>query len=158
MTEQTTETTATVEEPHGTEAEVDTTDWKAEARKWEKRAKENSSAAAELAAIKESQMTEIEKANLRAAEAEAKAAQLEAEKQRAEAAREIAKSEGVPIELLDYCADEDAMRNFAAAYKEKQPTVHAASASSTHPLNNTSGGKLSNREVFAQFAAENLRF
>ena len=39
----------------------DPTDWKAESRKWEDRAKENKTAAAELAAIKDSQRTEAER-------------------------------------------------------------------------------------------------
>ena len=39
----------------------DQTDWKVESRKWEERAKENKTAAAELAAIKDSQRTEAER-------------------------------------------------------------------------------------------------
>ena len=39
----------------------DTTDWKSEARKWEDRAKENKTAADELAAIKDSQLTEAQR-------------------------------------------------------------------------------------------------
>lgn len=46
------------------------TDWKAEARKHEQRAKDNAAAAAELAALKESQKTEAQKLADRAAAAE----------------------------------------------------------------------------------------
>lgn len=60
--------------------EVDTVDWKAEARKWEERAKKDRGAAAELAKIKEAQKTEAEKAadRLRQLESEANQARQEA--------------------------------------------------------------------------------
>lgn len=49
-------------------------DWKQKAREWEKRAKENKTAADELAAIRESQKSEAEKAAERLATAEKDAA------------------------------------------------------------------------------------
>lgn len=52
-------------------AEVVETDWKAQTRKWEKRAKENSAAADELAKLKESQMTGLERAQVRVAKNQA---------------------------------------------------------------------------------------
>jgi hypothetical protein len=56
-------------EPKPAEAKPEI-DWKAEARKHEQRAKENAAAAAELAALKESQKTEAQKLADRVAQAE----------------------------------------------------------------------------------------
>jgi len=61
----------------------DETDWKAEARKWEGRAKENSSAAAKLAEIEESNKTEAQKLSERAEIAEKALAAKELEADRA---------------------------------------------------------------------------
>jgi hypothetical protein len=52
------------------EPAAETVDWKAKAREWEKRAKENKSAADELAAIREANKTESERAAERLAQAE----------------------------------------------------------------------------------------
>ncbi|RBP98464.1 hypothetical protein CRD60_00950 [Bifidobacterium aemilianum] len=94
------------EEPHGT-AEAKETDLqeqldkiKAEARKWENRAKENKKAAEELAKLKESQLTEQEKAAKHTKELEAKVAQYETEKQQGEWRAQVSKDTGVPAELL----------------------------------------------------------
>jgi hypothetical protein len=54
----------------------DVAKWKEHARTWEKRAKENSAAAAKLAELEKSQMSEIERATKVAADAEARAAAL----------------------------------------------------------------------------------
>ena len=75
-------------------------DWKAEARKWEARAKENSKAAKDYEKLKESQMTELERAQKRADDAEAEAKKLKAERDRKAWAEEIAKETGVPAEVL----------------------------------------------------------
>lgn len=85
------------------------TDWQAEARKWEGRAKENKSAAAELKKLRESQMSELEKAQEEAAAARREAEELKAEKDRSEWVRDIAKSTGVPADVL---------RSLAATSKE----------------------------------------
>lgn len=98
------------EEPKPQEsAEVD---WKAKAREWERRAKENKAAADELAAIKESQKTEAEKAAERLAEAERKAAEAEARVLRREVALEhkLSKEDAA---LLDTITDADTMRALA---------------------------------------------
>jgi hypothetical protein len=67
------------------------TDWKAEARKHEQRAKENAAAAAELAALKESQKTEAQKLadRVAAAEKERDDARLEALKVKVGAAKKL---------------------------------------------------------------------
>ncbi|MDT3331410.1 hypothetical protein Q9S78_12095 [Microbacterium sp. KSW-18] len=85
------------EEPQGTE---ETTDWKAQARKWERQAKENKTAADELAALKQSQMTEDEKRAERLASLESENAALKAEKQIAAWKSEIASDAGIPAAAL----------------------------------------------------------
>lgn len=125
------------------------TDWKAEARKWESRAKKNSEAAAELDALKKAQMSETERLQAELAEAKAAAAAYEAEQQRAADAREVAKSTGVPVELLSYCADREAMESFAADYTAKQPEVHSAPSAPNVRLVRDGSAKTANRDVFA---------
>ena len=124
-----TKTNAQTAEPQATE-----TDWQSKyeemrghMRDWEKKAKANQSAADELEKLKAEQMTEQEKANARAEAAEAELAHLKAEKERTDAAQRIAAESGVPIELLMYCADEDAMKSFKKAYEK---ATHAPSAPS----------------------------
>lgn len=141
------------EKPQG-EAETHETDWKAEARKWEARAKKSQAAEQELAELKESQLTEQEKAVKRAEAAEHELAALKAEAERLSAAREIGEREGVPSALLEFCADAEAMAKFVDAYKKANPAekVHVA-ASAYGSKVNKDGGKPSTREQFAQFAA-----
>jgi hypothetical protein len=79
MTEQTAETTVTetVTETPPAKPEID---WAAESKKWEKRAKENKTAADELAALKQAQMSDAERtaARLEQMERETQAARTEA--------------------------------------------------------------------------------
>lgn len=72
-------------------------DWKAEARKHEQRAKDNAAAAAELAALKESQKTESQKLadRVAAAEQERDAARLEALRVKVGAAKKL------PADVVD---------------------------------------------------------
>ena len=97
------------EEPHGEteQGTADATDWKALARKWEKRCKENSAAAEELAAIKESQKSELEKATERADKAEAKLQELEKARERDAEIAKVAKDTGVPVEVLSGYSGDD---------------------------------------------------
>lgn len=143
---------AQVDEPHGEETKQ--TDWKAEARKWEQRAKKSEQAANELEILKAAQMTEQEKAEARAVKAESELAQLKAQQAHYSDARELAKEYGVPFELLECCADRDAMVKAVTLLKSNPQTVHAASQS-----NNTrivkGGGEMSNRDKFA-LAVESL--
>jgi hypothetical protein len=83
MSESTSEgTESTQSETDQAEQKVDTTDWKAKAREWESRAKANKTAADELAALKQSQMSEQERLSAQLAEA-----QKSAETARSEALR-----------------------------------------------------------------------
>ena len=127
MADELTNGTQVVDESPQGETEAEATDWKAEARKWERYAKKAQAAEAELEQLKQAQMTEQEKANARAEAAEAELAHLKAEKERTDAAQRIAAESGVPIELLMYCADEDAMKSFKKAYEK---ATHAPSAPS----------------------------
>lgn len=139
-----------VEESHETEQQ---TDWKAEARKWEERAKKNKAAADELEAIKQERMTEQEKLQARAEAAEAKVAELEAEAMRKASAQRIAAEKHVPIELLLYCSDEQAMESFAEQYAAEVPTPSAPSAPSTRIVRDEKAS-VSTRDQFAAQAAQ----
>lgn len=86
--------------PQETQGEGGGTDWKAEARKWEQRAKENKAAADELAAIKERDMTEAQRAEARAQKAEQELAAMKAAESRREWAAKASKATGVPQEVL----------------------------------------------------------
>lgn len=144
-----------VEETPQGETETHETDWKAEARKWEARAKKSQAAEQELAELKEAQLSEQEKAVKRAEAAENELAALKAEAERLSAAREIGSKEGIPTELLEFCADAEAMQAFAKAYKQAIPDeqVHAAGTAVGSKVNRKDG-KPSTREQFAQFAAQ----
>lgn len=138
------------------EQDVETTDYKAKyeamrqhSREWEKRAKENAAAADELEALKQAQLTEQEKANARAEKAESELAALKAEAKRKEDARAIANETGVPLELLEYCADKDAMERFVSDYKDKQPTVHAAAPVVGTRVNRGDGQPVTTAQQFA---------
>ena len=131
-------------------------DWKAKyeamrehSREWEQRAKANKAAADELQEIKAAQMSEQEKLTARAEAAEQKLAELEALQAHEKAAKEIANETGVPVELLEFCTDETAMRDFAKQYGEQKPPV-APSAAAARIIRGDKG-KPSTREQFAEF-------
>lgn len=139
-------------EPQGEEKAH--TDWKAEARKWENLAKKGKAAEEELAKLKEAQMTEQEKANARAEKAEQELAAIKAENERLTMAREFASKESVPLDLLEFIPA-DRMEDFCKAYKASQlPIPSAAPASFTRIVKE--GAKPSTRDVFAQFAEQQL--
>lgn len=94
-------------------APVDTTDWKAEARKWEQRAKENKSAAEKLAQIEDAQKTEIQKAIERAEAAEKALAVKEAETLRLS----IAQKHGITGDALELLHGSDEAELEARAEK-----------------------------------------
>lgn len=142
------------EEPQG-EAKPKT-DWKAEARKWEALAKKGKAAEDELAKLKEAQMTEQEKANARAEKAEAELAQMKAESERLQSARELASRHSVPVELLEFCADAEAMEAFCKVYRETQQPINAA-APMTGARIVKEGGKADPRDAFIAFAKEKLK-
>lgn len=117
--------------------QTETVDWQAKyeamrqhAREWEKAAKANKGAADELEKLKAEQMTEQEKAVQRAEKAEAQLAEIQAEQQRAADAAKVAKSAGVPVELLEFLPDKETMERFAKTYAETLPDVHAAAGTS----------------------------
>lgn len=112
-------------------------DWQAKyeemrkhSRDWEKQAKANKTAADELEKLKAAQMSEQEKAVARAEKAEAKLAQMEAEAQRAQDAQEVAKTAGVPLQLLEFLPDRETMERFASVYAQTLPETHAAASTS----------------------------
>ena len=131
-------------------------DWKAEARKWEARAKENKAAADELESIRAERMTESEKLTARAEKAEKELAALKAESERASAAQEVAKSTGVPVELLLFCADRAAMEAFAEKYAEGSKTPAAPRVSGSRVSKGVPEPEESPRDMFARLAGEQL--
>lgn len=138
--------TTTVEEtPHG----ASETDWKAEARKWEKYAKENAAARKELDALKAAQMTEQERLVKRAEDAERKLAEAEAAVQHSKDVSEVSAANGIPAQLLEYCADRDAMERFAEQYKAALGKVPSAPTAPQTRLVAGSDAKPSNADVFA---------
>lgn len=138
---------------------AESTDWKAKyeemrghMRDWEKKAKANQGAADELEKLKAAQMTEQEKERERADRAESELAALKAEQARTEAALRISKEASVPVDLLMFCADEDAMTEFAKKYAESTHVTSAASAASSSRVVRGGESKPSNADIFAQFA------
>ncbi|KAB7790738.1 helicase [Bifidobacterium leontopitheci] len=91
-------------EPHG---EPQSTDWEAKyretvshSREWEKRAKDNKAAADELQQLKESQMSEAQKAEARTARLQKELDALKAEKQTAEWRAQVAEESQLPASLI----------------------------------------------------------
>lgn len=149
------ETTTTQAETEGAEG----VDWKAKyeemrghMRDWEKKAKANQGAADELEKLKAAQMTEQEKERERADKAESELAAMKAEQARTEAALRTAKETGVPLELLMYCADEEAMTEFAKKYAENAHVASAPTAHSAPRIIRSGETKPTNGQIFADFA------
>lgn len=141
------------------EVEADQTekDWKAEYEKmrdhmrgWEKKAKANQGAADELEKLKSAQMTEQEKAIARAEAAESELAAIKAKQARTDAAMRIANSTGVPIEMLLYCSDEEAMTEFAKTYGQVAHVSSAPSALGGTRIIRGNDTPKSNGELFAE--------
>lgn len=149
--------TTTAQEVETPESE---TDWKAKydemrthMRDWEKKAKANQSAADELEKLKASQMSEQERTNARAEAAEAELQQLKAEIARTDAAMRIAAEKGVPVELLMFCADEDAMTEFVKTYEKNAHVSSAPNAlGGSRIVRSGSDKPKDNAELFAEFA------
>ena len=141
------------------EAEQAEKDWKAEYEKmrdhmrdWEKKAKANQGAADELEKLKSAQMSEQEKAIARAEAAESELAAIKAEQARTEAAMKIANETGVPLEMLLFCADEEAMTDFAKTYAKETHVSSAPSALGGSRIIRGNDKPKDNGELFADFA------
>lgn len=152
MADETTEAQATEENPSDWQAKYE--EMREHMRDWEKKAKANQAAAEELEKLKAEQMTEQERANARAEAAENELAALKAEKAKNEAARKLANETGVPFEMLMFCQDETAMEEFAKTYAKKAHTPSAPSASGASRIVRNDGQKLTNGDVFAEFAQQ----
>lgn len=147
-----TENELTTNEPENTEethVSEDTTDWKAEAKKWEKYAKQNKNAADELEQLKAERMSESERLQARAEKAEAELSRIAAENERTQSAREIAQQKEVPIELLMFCADREAMEQFADLYT-KNTHVNAAPKRQVSRQIRDTDNPADNRTLFAE--------
>lgn len=137
------------------------TDWKAKyesmrthSRDWEKLAKANQSAADELEKLKAAQMSEQEKANARADAAEAELAAIKAEQARVDAARRLSTETGVPFEMLMFCADEEAMTDFAKTYAQATHVSSAPSALGGSRIVRGNDKPKDNGQLFAEYAQE----
>ena len=135
------------------------TDWQAKyeemrghMREWQKRAQANQGAADELEKLKAAQMTEQERAIAEKEAALAELAALKAEKEQAEAAKRIAADSGVPVELLMFCQDEEAMTEFARTYGDRAHVSAAPSALGGSRIIRGNDNPQSDGEVFADFA------
>lgn len=115
--------------PNGEAAQ--SVDWEAKynelkkhSREWEKLAKQRKGAADELAALKESQMSESEKLQKQLADATARADALQAEKDRTEWVNEVSKSTGVPADVLSLisASDRDDLMSKAEGLKDRFST------------------------------------
>ena len=133
------------------------TDWQAKyeamrehMRDWEKKAKANQSAADELEKLKSEQMTEQEKAIARAEAAESELNALKAEKAKNDAARRLSNETGVPFEMLMFCADEEAMAEFAKTYAKESHVSSAPKAANGSRIIRGNEQKPTTREQFAQ--------
>ena len=154
--ELTNEVKETEELPHG-ETEESETNWKAEARKWERYAKKAQALEAELEQMKQAQMTEQEKERARADAAEAELASLRAEHERTSAAQRIASESGIPLDLLLYCKDEEAMTEFAAVYAKETHVNAAPSANGSTRIVRSESKGISNGEMFAEIAEQMMK-
>lgn len=110
-------------------------DWEAKynelkkhSREWEKLAKQRKGAADELAALKESQMSESEKLQKQLAEATARADALQAEKDRTKWVAEVSKATGVPADLLSLisASDRDDLMSKAEGLRDRYSTQNTA--------------------------------
>ena len=120
-------------EPNGEAAQP--IDWEAKynelkkhSREWEKLAKQRKGAADELAALKDSQMSESEKLQKQLADATARADALQAEKDRTEWVAEVSKATGVPADLLSLisASDRDDLMSKAEGLKDRYSTTNTA--------------------------------
>ena len=120
-------------EPNGESAQ--SVDWEAKynelkkhSREWERKAKANKDAADELAALKESQMSESEKLQKQLTDATARADELQAEKDRTEWVAEVSKATGVPADLLSLisASDRDDLMSKAEGIKDRYSTANTA--------------------------------
>ena len=122
-------------EPNGNGEEID---WEAKykealghSRDWEKKAKANKAAADELEKLKESQMSETEKAAKRTQELEAQVAAYKAKEQQADWKAQVSAETGVPADVIEGDSLE-AMQSHAKRIHEllnpkpKAPAVHGA--------------------------------
>ncbi len=110
-------------------------DWEAKynelkkhSREWEKLAKQRKGAADELAALKESQMSESEKLQKQLADATARADALQAEKDRTAWVNEAAEATGVPADLLSLisASDRDDLMSKAEGLKDRYAAPNTA--------------------------------
>ena len=102
------------------------TDWEAKykealghSRDWEKKAKANKAAADELEKLKESQMSETEKAAKRTQELEAQVAAYKAKEQQAEWKTQVSAKTGIPAEALRGSTLEEPRHTCAASSATK---------------------------------------
>lgn len=156
------EATTQAQEPET--AQPAETDWKAKyeemrghMRDWEKKAKDNQSAADELERLRAEQMTEQERERARADAAEAELAALKAEKEHLEAAQRIAADSGIPLDMLLFCKDEEAMTDFSKVYADNKHVGAAPTALAGRRIVRSESEKRSNGDLFAEVVEPMLK-
>lgn len=151
---------ADTQENQAAEPEQEQTDWEAKykamqqhSREWEKLAKANKGAAEELEKLKAAQMSEQEREKARADAAEAELEKFKAEAARIDMAKAVAEETGVPFEFLEFCADEEAMRDFAQKFSTQfTPTAPRA----VGRIIKGDEKPRTNADVFAEFLKDRL--
>lgn len=128
--------------PHGDGETREDIDWKAESRKWESRAKANKSAADELEQLKQSQMTEQQKAEAKAEKLQKKLEALESARQHDQWISQVSKDTGVPADVLRGDSLESIQRHADAIKKAfaSKPSAPTLRGIDHQPSNPTSGG------------------
>ena len=144
------------EQPENEAAEESEAYWKAQARKWESVAKKARAAERELEELKGGN-SELAEALERAEAAEKQLEEMRGKAELQQAAHKIATTTGVPVSMLECCADAEAMEEMAAAYKAQPKTIHAA-ATITGPRIIYGGEHAQTpREAFGEWAAQAFR-
>ena len=101
----------------GGKPDDDAAHWKEQARKWEKRATANQAAADELEQLKESQKSELQKAQEAEAAAKTELEKLKAEREAEKERAKVSAETGIPADLIVGDTEDD-MRDFAKKLAE----------------------------------------
>lgn len=126
-------------EPHGDEQDID---WKARyeetlahSREWERRAKANKAAAEELEQLKESTMSETQKAQNRAEKLQKELDEIRGENQRRQWRAQVAEETGLPADIC-FGSTLEEMQSNAQAVGTYVESLQAKPASSGYVLQN----------------------
>lgn len=136
-------------------AEPEGIDWKAEARKWEAMAKKSRAAEEELEELKKTLPAELAELNAKADKAERDLEEARAQADRKKATLKISQETGAPTSLLQFCENEEDMREMAQAYEKSKPRIPAAATCWEHTrIVQDDTRPQQPRDLFAEFARQ----